>query len=92
MREQLLRYLNTNDVNALAQFLEIWIAEKVPSRSEADRHAFIQTYIEHLLHVPAMFDGRYQEALNMLIATAKVELEICSVVRSNNYNQVIKYY
>lgn len=92
MREQLLRYLNTNDVNALAQFLEIWITEKVPSRSEADRRTFIQTYIEHLLHIPVMFDSRYQEALNMLIATAKVEMEICSVVSSKNYNQVIKYY
>jgi hypothetical protein len=92
MREQLLRYLNTNDVNALAQFLEIWIAEKVPARSEADRRTFIQTYIEHLLHIPVMFDSRYQEALNMLIATAKVEMEICSVVSSKNYNQVIKYY
>lgn len=92
MREQLLRYLNTNDVNALAQFLDSWIADKVPSRSEADRRTFIQTYIEHLIHVPAMFDGRYQDALNMLIVTAKIELEICSVVKSNNYNQVIKYY
>jgi hypothetical protein len=92
MRDQLLQYLNTNNINALAQFLETWITEKVPSRSEADRRIFIQTYIEHLLHVPAMFDGRYQEALNMLIAAAKVELEICSVVSSKNYNQVIKYY
>jgi hypothetical protein len=92
MRDQLLQYLNTNDVNALARFLDQWIADKVPSRNEADRRTFIQMYIEHLIHVPVMFDGRYQEALNMLIATAKIEFEICSVVKSNNYNHIIKYY
>lgn len=92
MRELLIAYLNTNDVNALARFLDRWITDKAPSRSEADRRTFIQAYIEHLIHVPVMFDSRYQESLNMLIDTAKVELEICSVVSSKNYNHIIKYY
>jgi hypothetical protein len=92
MREVLIRYLNTHDGNALVQFLDQWIAEKVPSRSVAERHTFIQTYVQHLLHAPVMFDTRYSDALNQLIDTAKVELEICSIVKSNDYKHVIFYY
>ncbi len=92
MRSLLLQYLNTNNVNALAQLLDVWIAEKVPSRTTAERHTFIQVFIEHVVHVPVMFDARYNDALNQLIDTAKTELGICSVVKSNNYKHVIFYY
>ena len=92
MRSLLLQYLNTNNVNALAQFLDAWITEKVPSRSEAERRTFIQVFIEHVVQIPVMFDARYNDALNQLIDTAKTELEICSVVKSNNYKHVIFYY
>ena len=91
MRDLLIKYLNTNDVNALAQFLNAWIEQKTPSRTEHERHIFIQTYIDMLIHVPVMFDDRYQHALTQLLDVAKAELEICTIVSTQNYKHVIKY-
>jgi hypothetical protein len=92
MREAFIQYLNTRQANDLARFLRLWIAHKMPQKTENEVIGFIQEYINHLMHVPVMFDGRYQQALQSLIEVARVELEVNSVVHNNDYNKVIKYY
>lgn len=92
MREAFIQYLNTRQANDLARFLRLWISYKMPEKNENEVIGFIQEYINHLMHVPVMFDGRYQQALQSLIETARVELEVNSVVHSNDYNKIIKYY
>lgn len=92
MRESFIQYLNTRQANDLARFLRLWIIHKMPHKSEQEIIGFIQEYIKHLMHVPVMFDGRYQQALQSLIDVARVELEVNSVVDSKDYNKVIKYY
>jgi hypothetical protein len=92
MRETFIQYLNTRQANDLARFLRLWIAHKMPEKNEHDIIRFIQEYLNHLMHVPVMFDGRYQQALQSLIDTARIELEVNSVVDSKDYNKIIKYY
>lgn len=89
MRDLLLQFLKTNDVNQLALFLRSWIPHKMPNKSQSEIDTFIRTYLEHLIHVPSMFDPRYQNALTQLLDYAKVELQINSVTRDN---KIIKYY
>ena len=92
MREVFIRYLNTRNANDLAHFLRLWIAHKMPEKSEHEIIRFIQEYVTMLLQVPVMFDSRYDNALQSLVQTARVELEVNSVVSSNDYNRIILYY
>lgn len=89
MRGYLLQFLQTNNADILAMFLRDWISHKMPSKSQSDIDMFIRVYLEHLMHVPVMFDPRYQDALTRLIDTAKVELHVNSVMRDN---KIIYYY
>lgn len=90
MKQQLIQYLASNDVNALATFLQSWIRHKMPNKAHNDIDVFIRTFLEHLIHVPVMFDARYNDALTRLIDIAKVELQVNCVVDKNN--KIIKYY
>lgn len=89
MRDHLLHFLKTNDVNSLAMFLREWLRYKMPDKSQTDIETFIRTYLQHLMHVPAMFDPRFHDALQQLLDYAKAELQINSVTRDN---KIIKYY
>ena len=91
MKQQLIDYLNSNNLNALAAFLRSWLKHKVPNRPEHEIDMFIRVFIEHLVHVPAMFDSRYQNAISHLLEVAKAELGLNSVMNTKT-NTIIKYY
>lgn len=90
MKEQLIQYLRSNDVNALATFLHSWLRHKIPNKPHNDIDIFIRVYLDHLLRVPAMFDSRYNDALQQLVNLAMAELHVNCVLDRNN--KIIKYY
>ena len=88
-------YLNNkHDVNKQAQFVGQWVWYKMPEIDKSRIVDFVNRFISHLYQPFPQIDMhiRCNELMNNLIETARLELEVNSIVKTENYQEVIKYY
>lgn len=80
-----------NDINKTMKFLYHWIRYKMPDLDENRLKEFINK-LYHRLMIPSFGIDPVIWVLQDLVEIAKIELEVNSIVKTNDYKQHIKYY
>jgi hypothetical protein len=91
MKNSLLDYLNNpSDGNKLAFFLKEWFQTQSPTRSVDEIFHITNLFIQGLIHIPHIFDSRYQDYLQYALDQAQIESNI--TILSNKNGTILKYY
>jgi hypothetical protein len=93
LKELLIEWLNNpNDVNKTLKFIYHWVKYKMPELDENRLNEFINKLYQSIM-IPSFFSENPSIiAINHLSELAKIELEVNTIVKTEDYNQIIKYY
>lgn len=89
----LIDWLNdVNDMNRTIRFIYHWVKYKMPDLEENRLREFVNKLYQSAL-MPSFFnENPATVAIRQLLEIAKVELEVNAIVKTEDYNQIIKYY
>lgn len=81
-----------NDMNKTMKFIYHWVKYKIPDIDESRLREFVNK-LYHAAMVPSFYEeNKAVAAIRYLADTAKIELEVNSIVLTKDYNQILKYY
>ena len=89
----LIDWLNDiNDMTKTMRFVYFWVKNKMPEIDENRLREFTNKLYQSTL-MPSFFnENPATVAIRQLLEIARIELEVNAIIKTENYNQIIKYY
>jgi hypothetical protein len=81
-----------NNMTKTMRFVYFWVKYKMPEIDENRLREFTNKLYQSTL-IPSFFNENPAiAAIRQLLEIARVELEVNAIVKTQDYNQIIKYY